>query len=120
MKKPGPGAVSWAAIRLAAFPAPKAVAAFASSSKVSRTITFTPVAGMLAITLLANERLLTPNVLRLNANTSELGEKERKVSLATICRPGVVNASEPAKGSVTKLNVAALSVVPKATRAVAM
>src|SRR5688500_17135336 len=111
MKEPGADWVIWAAMRLAALPAPKGVAEFPSSSKLCSTMTFKRRAGSASATPLANLMLCPiPNTLEAGARTSVVTEKLMKFSPPTTCRPGVVSAVLPAKGSVSKLNTVAFAV----------
>src|SRR5687768_11186065 len=120
MKNPGPGDVSWAAIRLAALPAPNGVAGLASLSKLRSTIMLIPLVGRLAATSLAKRTWsATPNTAGANAKTSDAITKLMEGSPPTTCRPGVVSAVEPANGSDSKLNVTPAFVVALRVRSAA-
>src|SRR5689334_953830 len=111
----------WLAIRSAAFPAPNGVAGLLSLSSVSRTITFTPPAGRLAAEALTKLSVgPTPKTVDSSENTSLAGLKLMNDSLPTICRPGVVRALVPAKGSVLKVKVVAYAAGHNANSAAPM
>src|SRR6476620_1195719 len=102
MNTPGPGEVTREAIRLAA------IGAAIGGPNSCIKITSAPLVGSEAAGPLANSSgSVIPKSNPSNLKMSVAGLKLIDGSPPTTCRPGVVGAVDPAKGSVLKVNVAA-------------